>query len=246
MKYLGGKFRTAGEISDYINSVIMPGQAYWEPFVGAAWVLRRIKAGKKYASDINPYLIAMWNAAISGWIPPANVTEEEYASIKENKDQYPPELVAFVGFATSFGGKWYGGYARNADPGRNYASEGSRSVRRGAAFISDAEFFVADFLKHDPPEEKMLIYCDPPYVGTTQYDYAPMFDHGRFWLRVRELENEGHNVVVSEYTAPKDFSVVLEIPTKTDLHTRGGKGMRTEKLFALTPLDEKVRQLKMF
>lgn len=244
MKYLGGKFRTAGEISAYINSVLSEGQPYWEPFVGAAWILRRIVADRRYASDINPYLIGMWKALLQGWIPPEIVTEQEYADIKKNKDKYPPELVAFIGFAASWGGKWFGGYARDPSSDRNYAKEGVASLARSIPNVNNAIFFTADFFKRNPPESNMLIYCDPPYIGTTRYDYSPLFNHGDFWDRVRVLEEQGHNVIVSEYTAPDDFKCVLKINTKTDLSMAGGaKDQRVERLFSLTPLEERFRQL---
>lgn len=247
MKYLGGKFRTAESIAGYLNSVRVPGQAYWEPFVGATWVLRRINAPHRYASDINPYLINMWNAAINGWIPPENVSEEEYADIKNNIGDYKPELVAFVGFATSWGGKWFGGYARDPSSDRNYAREGSRSILRAVPRVKDVTFFVADFLEYDPPKDNMLIYCDPPYQDTTKYDFAPKFDHDKFWDRVRELSGKGHDLVVSEYQAPDDFTCVLEMSTKTDLSTAdGSKDDRTERLFSLKPLEKRIKQLTMF
>lgn len=247
MKYLGGKFRTAGNISSYINSVIKDGQWYWEPFVGAAWVLRRVHASVRYASDINPYLIAMWRAAIGGWVPPEIVTNEEYDDIKNNMDKYPPELVAFVGFATSWGGKWFGGYARDPNSDRNYAAEGSRSVLRAVSYIKDVKFFTCDFMTRQPPRSKLLIYCDPPYEGTTKYDFHPTFSHDEFWDRVRELSSQGHDVIVSEYNAPSDFTCVLEMSTKTDLSTAdGSKDDRVEKLFSLNPLEQRVTQLKMF
>lgn len=247
MKYLGGKFRTADKISRYINSVIGTGQSYWEPFVGAAWVLRRISAESRYASDINPYLISMWLAVCKGWTPPSVVTNEEYDRIKSNLEGYPPELVAFVGFATSWGGKWFGGYARDPNSDRNYAREGMYSLLRAAPLVRTVQFFTANFLKCPPPKDGMLIYCDPPYINTTKYDFAPGFNHDKFWERVRELESLGHSVVVSEYVAPDDFQCVLSIPTKTDLGVTGGiKDDRVEKLFALNPLDERIKQLTMF
>ena len=247
MKYLGGKFRTAGDIAGYINSVIGNDQPYWEPFVGAAWVLRRVSSQKRYASDINHYLISMWLAVQNGWVPPSVVTNEEYNEIKGNIDQYPPELVSFVGFATSWGGKWFGGYARDPNSDRNYAKEGMLSLLRAAPLVRSVEFFTANFLVAPPPEESMLIYCDPPYMDTTKYNFAPQFNHDRFWNRVRELEGMGHNVIVSEYSAPDDFQVVLEMQTRTDLNVAGGiKDDRIERVFSLSPLDEKIKQLKMF
>ena len=247
MKYLGGKFRTADKISSYMNSVIGKNQPYWEPFVGAAWVLRRISADERYASDINHYLIALWLAIQDGWKPPSDVTNEEYDNIKANIENYPPELVAFVGFATSWGGKWFGGFARDPNSDRNYAREGMFSLLRAVPYIKTAQFFTADFLVTKPPKDNMLIYCDPPYENTTKYDFAPSFKHDKFWDRVRDLEGCGHNVIVSEYVAPDDFTCVLEMPTKTDLGVKGGvKDQRVEKLFSLSPLKERVKQLSLF
>ena len=63
MRYMGGKSRTAGIIAGYLNMIREPGQPYWEPFVGAGWILERIRGtGANFASDANPYLIAMWQA----------------------------------------------------------------------------------------------------------------------------------------------------------------------------------------
>ena len=48
-----------------------------------------------------------------------------------------------------------------------------------------------------------VVYCDPPYKGTTGYTRS--FDHDRFWEWVRECP---HPVYVSEYTAPPDIKTV--------------------------------------
>jgi len=246
VKYLGGKYRVAKDISEYINSIMVNGQSYWEPFVGAAWILSRVRAHERFASDINPYLISMWNALLEGWTPPTIVTEEEYNAIKDDKDNYPPELVAFVGFALSWGGKWFGGYARD-NIGFNYALGGYRSLMKILDSLIGTQFFVADFMTTDPPRENMLIYCDPPYVNTTKYDYCPTFDHDSFWERVRYLDADGHTVIVSEYDAPSDFTSVLEMSTTTGLRVAGeGNVTRQERVFALTAVKRKVEQLTMW
>ena len=48
-----------------------------------------------------------------------------------------------------------------------------------------------------------IIYCDPPYKGTTGYTVE--FDHDKFWDWVR---TNPHPVYVSEYTAPQDIKVI--------------------------------------
>ena len=244
MRYLGGKNRISGKVAAYINSITNPGQAYWEPFVGAAWILSKVKAERRYASDLNRYLIQMWKALVNGWVPPENVSEEQYNTIKSSMEDFPACLVAFVGFSLSWGGKWFGGYARD-DRGRSYARDGSRSLQGILGKIADVEFFAADFMDSDPPKNNMIIYCDPPYVGKTKYDYSPGFNHVAFWGRVRHLEELGHTVIVSEYQAPDDFTCVLEIRTRSEIRTIEGREQRMERLFALNPPEQRVRQLMM-
>lgn len=242
---MGGKYRVSKEVSGYINRTIRDGQSYWEPFVGAAWILQLVKANKRYASDINPYLIAMWQELQSGWVPPDKISEKQYTDIKNNKDKHPPELVSFVGFALSWGGKWFGGYARDSI-GFNYALGGKRSLLKVLDNIIDVEFFVADFLETEPPESDMLIYCDPPYIDTTKYDYAPDFDHDAFWMRVRELGDK-HCVLVSEYSAPDDFVCVMEATTTTGLRMENGSAdRRVERLFSTRQVRPRIEQLSLF
>jgi len=229
MQYLGGKARTHKQIAGYLNGVRRSEQAYWEPMVGAAWILQAVYGGRRYAGDLNPYLVAMWQAIQAGWIPPSAVTEQEYLAIKDSPGNYPKELVAFVGFGCSFGGKWFAGYARAGS--RNYASNARNSVLSKRGRLSDVNFAVTNIFTSRPPEENCLIYLDPPYRGTTGYRAVGGFDSNAFWGRVRELANSGHVVVVSEYQAPSDFECILSMTTKTDMHTRNGKEGRTECLF---------------
>jgi len=244
MKYLGGKYHLMKEISTYINLTIKPEQPYWEPFLGAGYILVSVNAERKYASDINPYLMAMWNAAMNGWKPPKNLSEEQYADIRINKDRHPPELVAFAGFACSWGGKWFGGYARDVQ-GRNYAREGSKSIVRWARGMIGSTLFTADFLTYDPPEDNMYIYCDPPYADTTGYGIAMDWESDKFWTRVEELESMGHTILVSEYNAPSHFTCVQEMIISTKIRPKDGNEPRLEKLFMLNPIYPRIRQLPL-
>jgi len=229
MRYLGGKSRTANQIAGYLNYIRKPGQPYWEPFVGGGWILERIASHPNYASDANYHLIEMWKALQSGWIPPNTITKEQYQAIKDSDTD--DALKAFVGFGCSFGGKWFGGLAKN-DNDRNYCSNAKNSLLQKISSIGNrTNFFHADFMTTEPMADKMLIYCDPPYDNTTGYGAIGDFDTNAFWNRVRKLSNNGHTVIVSEYVAPDDFSCVLEMSTKTDLHTRNGKEPRIERLF---------------
>jgi len=229
MQYLGGKSRTRNQIAAYLNRIRKPNQPYWEPFTGAGWVLEKVKGGPVYASDANPYLVKLWRAVQSGWTPPDVVTEADYQRAKAGEMTIPE--TAFIGFGCSFGGKWFDGYARGCLP--NYAKTAVNSLLSKANRLDNVHFFCADFLECYVPAYGCLIYCDPPYENTTAYGAVPPFDSAKFWQRVRWLEGHGHTVIVSEYQAPTDFACVLEIPTKTDLHTTNGKGRRVERLFRL-------------
>jgi hypothetical protein len=60
-----------------------------------------------------------------------------------------------------------------------------------------------------------VIYCDPPYKGTTEYKEGG-FDHANFWDWVR-IKSKTHKVYVSEYQAPDDFEVILSFEQKSTL-----------------------------
>ncbi|MCB0191245.1 MAG: DNA adenine methylase [Anaerolineae bacterium] len=228
MRYLGGKSRTARQIAGCINTIRQPGQPYWEPFVGAGWVLARVRGEPIFASDANQALIFMWQRLQRGWEPPAVVTEEQYAIARSGG--YDAALTAFVGFGCSFGGKWFGGYAR----GNTSPKMVKRSLLDKSKWFENVHFFAADFLTCYPPTSSCLIYCDPPYDDTTGYGAVPKFSTIKFWDRVRLMETCGHTVIVSEYQAPDDFTCILEMPTKTEMRTvDNGREARTERLFRL-------------
>ena len=64
-----------------------------------------------------------------------------------------------------------------------------------------------------------LIYCDPPYAGTTKYRFGS-FDSNSFWQWCRDMSKKGNTVIVSEYNAPDDFNCIWSKETKTDIRTK--------------------------
>lgn len=226
MRYQGGKVYQAKDISYFIN--LHTERSYWEPFCGGCAVTEYVKLSKRYASDINGYLIAMWKALQRGWEPPERVSVDLYNQIKDNKANYPPELVAFVGFGCSFGGKWLGGYARGRG-GRNYTKESRDALMASLPRLQNVQFFAADFMETDPPEANMVIYCDPPYKGVTSY-HKSSFDTELFWERVRELDSQGHVLYISEFSAPDDFDYIWSKPRSLGIR-RGDNHRPIEKLW---------------
>jgi DNA adenine methylase len=126
MQFMGSKNKIAKDILPIILELRKYGQFYVEPFVGGANLIDKVE-GPRIGNDINPYLISLWQELLNGWIPPTIITQEQYSEIRKNPNNYPKELVGFVGFLCSFGGKWWGGYAKN-NKGDNYADRGSRML----------------------------------------------------------------------------------------------------------------------
>lgn len=225
MRYLGGKSRSAKYITDILRMerrrmLEETGEqvGYWEPFLGAAWVMIRMtELEPNFGSDAHYELMEMWKAVQNGWVPPDSITREEHKFARDNPDKIDPALRGFIGFAGSFGGKFFGGYAFAISTERNYAAEAQRGILKKLTKLRNVSLYQADFFETDPPMDNMLIYCDPPYAGTAGYKGTPDFNHDRFWERIRILSNNGHNIYISEYHAPEDFDIVWERAFTSDL-----------------------------
>jgi len=227
MKYMGSKRRFAKHMLPIILKDRKPDQWYVEPFVGGANVIDKVK-GLRRANDINHYLIAMYKALQDGWVPPRNVTEEMYNDVRAHKRNFPPELVGYIGFSLSYGGKWFGGYRRDSIGLRNYSLEAYNDVMKQVPLIKDIIFEEGDYSDmYIPPNS--IIYCDPPYRSTT--GYKNRFNHGRYWNWVRDMCKQGHQVFASEYEAPDDFKCVWSKETTNSLTKDTGAKKGIEKLF---------------
>ena len=228
MRYFGGKARVSNKICEYINGIRTSTQPYLEPFVGGGWILSKINpVGNRIASDLCEPLIKMYQELQNGWIPPDTVTREEYQKAKDG--DYPDHLQAFIGFGCSFAGKWFGGYANTV--GRNYATNAKNSIEKKMKNLIDVQFLYKDYRDYKDLYDH-IIYCDPPYKGTTGFSAIGKFDSNEFWDIMREW-GKNNTVLISEYNAPDDFRSVLEITTKLDVRTKDGNMKRTEKLFTI-------------
>lgn len=226
MHYFGGKYKVRKIISKYINEINLP---YYEPFVGAGWILAETTHKLRYASDSNKYLIAMYQAMQQGWIPPTHISEEQYKYTRLHKDE-DPALTAFTGFACSFAGKWFGGYARDSKH-KNYAQAGHNTLVKRFERMKSAQFSFLDYRNLTPVDG--IVYCDPPYNNTTQFNAVGNFNTEEFWYIMREW-SKSNIVFVSEYTAPEWATCILEIPTATSIRGKNDIVLpRTERLYRL-------------
>lgn len=193
---------------------------YVEPFCGSCKVVSGIVGGRnKQAYDSNKYLIEMFESIKDGWVPPTKISEDEYNFFKNNRE-YNPSVTGFVGFACSFAGKWFGGYARNKR-GDNFAKSGSNSLVKQRKSILDVNFATSDY--NELSFNNKFIYCDPPYKNTTQYDGCEFnYDEYLHWVK----EQSKNNVVIcSEYkcNVPMDAKIIWEKESKKEIRDKDNK-----------------------
>ncbi len=228
--YLGGKTKIARRLADVIN-VTRDGRPFWDPFCGSLAVSVAL-GGAGISSDAHAPLIAMYRAVQAGWDPPATLSEPDYQAARDLPDSDP--LKAFAGFACSFGGKWFGGYARDPKSDRNYAGAARRSILKRVRAIHDAggEFSQIDFLNVEPGPTDLVLYLDPPYRGTTGYSIA--LDHDALYRRVAAWSRYT-DVFVSEYAMPWG-RIALEFDHCMSVAGKGHQAAaRTERLYHYGP-----------
>lgn len=225
MRYLGGKERIAAFVSETVLS-LAAGRRIVEPMCGGCSITARLVPA--VAADINEALICLYQHLQRGWTPPDSLSEKEYAVLNATRDPSDP-MTAFAGFGCSFAGKFFGGYARSG--GRNYAANAKNSLLKKFKSLGNTQFLHVSFtnlhlLKGD------LVYCDPPYAGTT--GYSSRFDHELFYDWCRHAARHGVMVVVSEYAMPPDFRLLAskERPLEMD-NNKLTRATRLEKIFVL-------------
>jgi DNA adenine methylase len=235
MLYMGGKGRLGRPLADVILASTVKRETYIEPFIGGGNLFKHL--GPKFAAvhvgDVHEELMLMWGAAAGGWVPPDTVGEAEYKAVRASPAS---PLRGFVGFGCSFGGKWWGGYARSECNGNDYyARHAAKSVNEIARLLPP---HVPGTLRRASYEEwtplvtrETVVYADPPYANTTKYKGT--FDHGEFWRMMGHWTDIGASVFVSEYTAPSGWAPIWSKEQRRKVS--GGTGAMTyEHLFART------------
>lgn len=233
MKYMGSKARIAKHILPIILKDRQPGQWYVEPFMGGCNTLDKVD-NPRIGADTHSELVAMYKALQDGWMPPDLVTEDDYNGLKKSGGDH---LRGYVGFSMSFGGKWWGGYRRDK-PGQhgdmeNMVTQSRRSkaaAMKQIAALDGCRFVHSGYLDLDIPPNS-IIYCDPPYKGTTAYRGG--FDHDTFWSWCETQVAWGHKVFVSEYQAPEGWECVWHSSLSNTL-SRTGVSAAKERLFTKT------------
>lgn len=187
-------------------------------------------SGRRWGNDVHYELIEMFIALQRRWIPPENISKDEYYEIKQEKDSLHPALVGFVGFCCSFGSKYFGGYASNSE-GKNYCKMNRDTLLRQAPLIKNVKFTSMNYKNMKIPNGS-FVYCDPPYENTTKYSKSSGFSHEEFWDWAHWLGKKGNTVFVSEYSQPKTigFKSVFEKEIISSLSMENNQ-LKKERLY---------------
>jgi DNA adenine methylase len=231
VKYMGSKNRHAKDILPILREEFTEGMQYIEPFVGGGNMIDKVDFPVRIGCDISEDTI---NALISirdhAEDLPRNsleFTEQDYNSVRKGIN-HPHS--GYISYALSYAGKHWGGWRRDGKGTRDYVKEAFNNAQKQSPSLKGVTLLVRSVFDIHP-QTKSLIYCDPPYRGTTKYKVD--FDHDRFYDWCRFIAKQGHTVIVSEYWMPEDFECVFEKSVKSSLTKDTGSLTATEKVYKL-------------
>lgn len=216
MKYQGNKNRIVGDILPIILQNRKEGQWYVEPFCGSCSVIQRVK-GNRIASDKNKYLIAMWKSLTEGKQMPMEISKEFYCDVRDcfhgKNNKYTDDIIGWVGYMGSFNGRFFdGGYSGHSVIGkngkaRNYIAENIANTMKQVEDLKGVVWQSGDYFSINIPDNS-VIYCDPPYRNTKEYQFSRGFDFESFYSWCQEMADKGHTILISEYDMPDSFECI--------------------------------------
>jgi len=250
MKFLGSKNKISKHIAPILQNCLDNNNAvgYYEPFFGGGNMMDKITHKRRMGSDIHKELIEMWYYLLDAhdhphdYNIPTHITEQEYRQVKDYRDNIsknqfvtthiPDWYIAFVGFHASFGARYFEGYARSfkADgvTPRDMSGEAIRNTMKQLPKLKGVELHTGCYSEANPLMTNFVIYCDPPYSGTKEYEHKK-FDYNHFWKWVKFMSLNNW-VFVSEYSAPPEFKCVWEMEITTKINNVK-HDKKIEKLF---------------
>ena len=222
MKYMGSKNRIANEILPIILQGKKANQWYVEPFCGSLGTMDKV-SGLRLASDKNKYLIAMWVGLQENRQRPLEISKDLYDRARNEYNngtniEFDDFMIGWIGWMASFNGRFFDGGYSGKTATRNYIDEQIRNTEKQISKIKNIVFKSCSYDELEIPDNS-IIYCDIPYINTKQYAISKNFNHDKFWQWCRDMSIKGHNVYVSEYVAPNDFTCVWQKEVTNSMNT---------------------------
>ena len=254
IKLQGIKTKLVLDIKNLSNKIKF--NRWVEPFMGSGVVAFNMDAKNFYLADSNPHLINFYNNLKLNKISPKKIKEFLYSEglkLEKFKDEYYYEVrerfnrnknsLDFL-FLNRAGFNGMIRFNKKGNLNIPFCKNTNRFSKSYITKIYNQSKYIYDFLKIknvlfkknnylktiENCKTKDLLYCDPPYLDTT--DYSTNFNHPLFWDTMREW-SKNNTVFISEYTAPRDFKVVSKSTKYMSLSGSGSSEKRTEKLFQL-------------
>lgn len=237
MKYMGGKFRIAKYIVDYINSIGLCEniQDYYEPFMGGCSVGELVTIPNRHLSDINKHIVALMQKVQDGMWEYEFITNEMWHKIKDDRFEnkiYPEWLTGWCSVACSFRGRCFEGYAgeyfdKTYGNTVNPQEQCYRSLQRERGNLLGIDFQHRQYNEIGKPYHA-IIYCDAPYRNTKQYTMVETFDFEEYdeWLIEMAKDNL---VLISEYSmVGKHTDKFIEVDRWT-LNSSIGSGLTDDE-----------------
>lgn len=230
MRYQGGKGLLARFIAPIVREVASS-RPVVEPFHGGLSMTVALQPVR--ASDLSKPVATLIREVRRGWLPPTELSEAEYNDLARRRGDMDDPLVCFAGQCCTFGGKWFGGYARGHARHRDPIGAARSSLLARIRATMSTTFSSGDYreIEVSPGD---VIYCDPPYRDTSCDWPVEPFDHEAFWQWARDMGAMGCDVLVSEFSAPPD---ALEVWARDrPRFTRGSEKVdEIERLFLIGP-----------
>lgn len=229
MKYMGSKNRIAKHILPImLDAAKQAGITKWvEPFVGGGNMIDKVPAEfERIGYDLNEHVImAMIDIRDNVDLLPDSFSLEQR---KNFKLQPAASITSWACIVTSFGGDLNGGYAREkGSDDSTFIGYGKRNAQKQSPKIQGVSFINQDYIELSFTDS--IIYCDPPYKGTTGYNKQG-FDSDIFYQWCRD-QSKNNIVFISEYEAP--FNEVWRGEIKTNFSSTRSKATHNavEKLY---------------
>lgn len=190
MIYMGSKARIAKYILPIILKDRKEEQWYVEPFAGGMNTICLVD-GNRIAADINPYIIQMWRAIKYGVDMPKDITREMYDHNKikfAEGDTSDSHITGWVGFMAPFRGKFFAGYSGGYTK-KDYIKASINNILKRFKSFDGIEFIDRAYKDLVIPPNS-IIYCDPPYKNTTEYNGFSNFDHEAFYEWCKKMKED--------------------------------------------------------
>ncbi len=251
MRYCGSKRKFMKELLPILMKGTNKDTVFYDVFGGGMNVISEIPLKKKVGLDYDKYTINLWKDLqkykLEGKPLPAmindHITKEEYEDVKycylNNIGKYTDSEIGYVGYALSYGGAFFNGYAKfNHNRNEDHVKEAYNGLMRHVdnfKNLNTTKFYDSNYVNLNPVTTRpgnVILFCDPPYFGTRKY--SSDFDSAQFWEWAIEKAKLGFKVYVCEYEAPSDFKCIWQKEKRDGMGTtRSGQEqtIKTEKMF---------------